>query len=175
MKDFYNQVLPVNDLCYYHCTAREEAGKTIIQSETLGAVLFPVPEQGFELDLTITPGQSAETGVALHTDTGMENGYFLRMDLSRRTAAWDMWPRSGQGVYQWQIKGDIPCQIETSRKLPAADTYQIRIFREDDLCVLYVNDRMAMSTRMYDHKGGLAGIYTVGGTAAVSGCQIKVK
>ena len=68
------------------------------------------------------PGKSAEAGVALHTDTGMENGYFLRMDLSGHTAAWDMWPRSVQGAYQWQIKGDVPCQVETSRKLPASDT-----------------------------------------------------
>lgn len=175
MKNFYDQVWPVKDLCYYHCTAKEEAGETTIQSETLGAVLFPVPEQGFELELTMIPGKSAEAGVALHTDTGMENGYFLRMDLSGHTAAWDMWPRSVQGAYQWQIKGDVPCQVETSRKLPASDTYHIRIFREDDLCVLYINDCMAMSTRMYDHKGGYGGIYTVGGTASVSGYQIKVK
>ena len=41
--------------------------------------------------------------------------------------------------------------------------------------MLYINDCMAMSTRMYDHKGGYGGIYTVGGTVSVSGYQIKVK
>lgn len=175
MKKFYNRVTPVSNPCYYHCTAEEEDDKIAIQSETLGAVLFPVPEDGFELELTVTPGESAETGVALHTDCGMENGYFLRMNTSQHTAAWDMWPRSEQGFYQWQIKGDIPYQIETSRRLPESEEYLIRVFREDDLCVTYINDQVAMSTRMYNHKGGYAGIYTVGGTARMSGYRLKVK
>ena len=28
------------------------------------------------------------------------------------------------GRYQWQIKGDVPYQIETARKLPKAEEYR---------------------------------------------------
>ena len=37
------------------------------------------------------------------------------------------------------------------------------ILREKDLCVVYINDEIVLSTRMYNHKGGYAGIYVVQG------------
>ena len=37
-----------------------------------------------------------------------------------------MWPRGEQGRYQWQIKGDVPYQIETARKLPKAEEYRVQ-------------------------------------------------
>ena len=79
-----------------------------------------------------------------------------------------MWPRSEQGRYQWQIKGDVPYQIETARFLPEAEEYRVHIIREKDICVVYINDEIALSTRMYDHKGGYVGIYVVQGEVNLS-------
>ena len=38
----------------------------------------------------------------------------LTYDPKNQLVAWDMWPRGEQGRYQWQIKGDVPYQIETA-------------------------------------------------------------
>ena len=95
----------------------------------------------------------------MHTDEGMEQGYFLRIRPSQHLMAWDVWPRKEQGMYQWQIDGDIPYQIETSRYIPKAEKYELLLIKEGDICVVYLNGKTALSTRLYDHKGGKAGIY----------------
>ena len=101
--------------------------------------------------------------IALHVDKELETGYFLRMNPKNQLVAWDMWPRGEQGRYQWQIKGDVPYQIETARKLPKAEEYRVHIIKEKDICVVYINDEIVLSTRMYNHKDGYAGIYVVQG------------
>ena len=96
-------------------------------------------------------------------DKELETGYFLRMNPKNQLVAWDMWPRGEQVRYQWQIKGDVPYQIETARKLPKAEEYRVHIIKEKDICVVYINDEIVLSTRMYNHKDGYAGIYVVQG------------
>ena len=54
-------------------------------------------------------------------------------------------------------------QIETARKLPKAEEYRVHIIKEKDICVVYINDEIVLSTRMYNHKDGYAGIYVVQG------------
>ena len=147
----------------------------IHKSETLGAGLYSVPEDCFSIEMDIHVKQAHEVGVALHVDAEMEKGYFLRMNQRKREVAWDMWPRSEQGVYQWQIKGDVPYQVETSRRLPDTDDYHILIIREDDICIVYINDEIALSTRMYDHKGGYAGVYVVQGEVELNNYVVKVR
>ena len=97
------------------------------------------------------------------------------MNQKKRTVAWDMWPRSERGAYQWQIKGDVPYQIETERKLPNTNRYHVLIIREDDICLVYINDQIVLSNRMYDHKGGFAGIYVVQGEVELSNYVVKTR
>lgn len=102
-------------------------------------------------------------------------GLFFKNESTEKEVAWDMWPRSEKGIYQWQIKGDIPYQIETSRRLPDADEYHLLIIREDDICIVYINDEIVLSTRMYDHKGGYAGVYVVQGEVELNNFVIKTR
>mgnify|MGYP000411682764 CR=1 FL=1 len=75
-----------------------------------------------------------------------------------------MWPRGEQGRYQWQIKGDVPYQIETAKKnCQKRKNIEVHIIKEKDICVVYINDEIVLSTRMYNHKDGYAGIYVVQG------------
>ena len=134
-----------------------------VESDTLGALLYPLEGDTFALDMVIKPERYHEFGIALHVDKELETGYFLRMNPKNQLVAWDMWPRGEQGRYQWQIKGDVPYQIETARKLPKAEEYRVHIIKEKDICVVYINDEIVLSTRMYNHKDGYAGIYVVQG------------
>lgn len=140
-----------------------------------GAALWPAPEDCYSLEMDICIDRCHEFGIALHTDTGLEKGYFLRMDPFRKQMAWDMWPRAEQGFYQWQIDGDRAYQVETLRRLPEGNNYHILIIREKDICVVYINNEVALSTRMYDHKGGYAGLYLVQGSAVMKNVTIKTK
>ncbi|XCP84480.1 glycoside hydrolase family 32 protein [Roseburia hominis] len=173
VKEFYKQTQELPGLVSYNADTSEKAGNVGIHSETLGAGLYELPKDCFMLEMDIRVKGACEFGVALHTNADMEKGYFLKMDPDRRLAAWDMWPRSKRGIYQWQIAGDVPYQIETSRRLPAAEEYHILILREEDICVVYINDEIALSTRMYDHKGGYGGVYVVQGSIEMSNFSIK--
>lgn len=168
VRDFYSEICEKRALTTYRCRTEATKESVKLESDTLGAALYPVEGDRFSLEMDIHVEEACEFGIALHTDEGMEKGYFLRMDLQKRQAAWDMWPRAQQGKYQWQIKGDVPYQIETARRLPDGKDFHVLILRENDICVVYINDEIALSTRMYDHKGGYAGAYVVQGELEMS-------
>jgi beta-fructofuranosidase len=138
-------------------------GYTVV-AEGLAAVLTPVPEKPFRLDIELR-AEASEVGIALNVDPEMENGYFLR--IKDGLLALDQWPRSEtQGEYQWQIRGDIPFQVETLRPVGKSEKYQITLLREDSILAVYVNGA-ALSTRAYDHRGGYAGVYAVCGRVEI--------
>lgn len=173
VKEFYAQRQKQSPLYIFNGKTKETEHEVMLKSETLGAGLYEIPKDCFSLEMDIHIEKAHEFGVALHVDKDMEKGYFLRMNPHKNEIAWDMWPRSEQGKYQWQIKGDVPYQIETARALPKTMDYHILIIREEDICVVYVNDKIVLSTRMYDHKGGNAGIYVVQGEALMRNFTVK--
>lgn len=175
LKRYFNKKEDVSEPCSYHCRVTKEKEAYQIEAQMLGAILFPVPKDTFSLEMDFYIDQAHEFGIAVHADKTMEKGYFLKMDRSKNQVAWDMWPRSEQGFYQWQIKGDIAYQVETVRRLPQGDKYHILVVREEDICVVYINDEVALSTRMYDHKGNYAGLYLVQGKATINNLVIKTK
>ena len=144
-----------------------------LETQYMGALLSPVPEGRFYADIRFTLEEGSEFGIAMHTDEGLESGYFLKMKPSLGMLAMDQWPRTDKpGRYQWQINGDLSFQVETMRPLPPGPKYRIQIFREDDICVIYVNEKAALSTRMYNHKGKQAGIYLVQGKMSAVSMEI---
>lgn len=145
-----------------------------IKSETLGASLIKSPYENFSAKFKLHVNAASEFGIALHTDEGLEKGYFLRMYRNKNMMAWDFWPRCHKGAFQWQIKGDVPYQIETERRLPQGDDFEIQIVKEKDICVVYVNGEVALSTRMYDHKGGYLGAYVIQGDIVIEDVVVKV-
>lgn len=167
--DFYQNIQSVKEIDTWNCYLENE----IVKAEMFGAVLFDVPQDNFFLEMEFEVETAHEFGIALHTSDGLETGYFLKMNAVTGQMAWDMWPRAIPGKYQWQIKGDLPYQPETSRRLPKGTQYFVKILRESDICIVYVNDEVALSTRMYNHKGKKAGLYLVQGTAKLKRLEIR--
>lgn len=106
VKEFYNEPQEATSLVSYNSETQNKENGICLKSETLGAGLYSVPEDCFSIEMDIHVKQAHEVGVALHVDAEMEKGYFLRMNQRKREVAWDMWPRSEQGVYQWDYKGE---------------------------------------------------------------------
>jgi beta-fructofuranosidase len=144
-----------------------------LAAQNMGSALVPVPEDAFYADIRFRLEEASELGIVLHSENGLESGCFLKMKPSMKMMAMDRWPRcSTPGRYQWQINGDCAFAVDTIRPLPEGPEYRIRVFREDDICVIYVYDCVALSTRIYDHRGKSAGIYLVQGS--VSGLSMNV-
>lgn len=156
----------------YQGEIRQEQDGICLAGRTLGAVMYPLSSECFLAEFDLEIRKASEFGILVHVDEMMEKGYFLRMDPQKGTAAWDMWPRSEKGFYQWQIKGDVPCQIETERKIPHNDIYHIQVLKYKDICIVYINEETALSWRMYDHKGENIGVYVIQGEVKVKGFHL---
>lgn len=160
----------------YHASLREEETAMIMETESeLGAVLYNIPDGDFSMEISFECGSRHPFGVALHVDEELEEGYFLKIDPRAGAIAWDMWPRAEQGRYQWQIAGDIPCRIETARTFENTGEFKMLLVREGDICVVYLNDRVALSNRLYNHKGGKAGMFLTQGTMVIEELSFMVK
>lgn len=163
VKQMFTQTKSLEVEVLYNATFTDE----FLESDTLGAALYDSPTTDFIMSCTVEVESAHEFGLVLHSDEGLEKGYFLRMNPRTSTIAWDFWPRREKGFYQWQIAGDVPYQVETQRRLPKGNVYQIKLIREGDISVLYINDEVALSTRMYNHQQGKIGVYVVQGKMKV--------
>lgn len=136
-----------------------------LSSDGMGALLFDgVRCDDFALSARIR-SDAAEFGFFIGTDEKLENGYQIR--FLNGLVAIDRWPRipkGGEGIYQWQIKGDVPFAAECLRFIGSGDgLWDVRIFRCGEILFIYVNDEVVLSTRAYDFQEGLMGAYVVSG------------
>ena len=147
-----------------------------IYSEGLGAMLYENKGDSFKLSMHLA-ADASEFGLFLGTDDKLENGYQLR--FSHGVISLDRWPRldkENQGIYQWQIRGDIPYLIETSRYFnPETREFDIKLIRDGQTLIVYVNDRIVMSTRLYNSAAGLDGLYVIGGKLEVASFMYNVQ
>ena len=143
-----------------------------IYSEGLGAMLYENTSSTFMVKAKVR-SEAQEFGFFLQSDETLENGYQLR--ISRGIVSLDRWPRyekGEEGIYQWQIKGDVPFLAETIRYYdPSVKEFDLKIIRDGEVLVVYVNDSLVMTTRIYRKNGGFDGWYVVGGKLEVSGFE----
>ncbi len=145
-------------------------------SDGLGALLYSNTNDSFKLKVSLT-SDAKEFGFFLGTDNKLENGYQLR--FSHGALALDRWPRvekEREGIYQWQIRGDIPYLIETTRYFDSSiRNFDITLVRNSGILVVYVNDSIVMSTRLYNKAEGFDGLYVIGGKLDISGFSYNVQ
>lgn len=140
------------------------------------AVTSPLPDQ-YLLELTIqaAPG-TVECGVVLRASADASEGYLLRIEPRRGRLVFDRWPRRRTGPAQWQISGDVPFMPELERPLrPSEGRYDLRVVVDGTICVAYVNDEVALSTRVYDHRSGGIGLFVGDGSATFTEVSIATR
>lgn len=134
----------------------------------LAVAVAPEAPDRFLLEATvdIAPG-TVECGVVLRSSADGERGYLIRLEPRRGRLVFDRWPRRLTGSEQWQVSGDVPFAVELERAVELAPgPHRLRIFVDGTACVTYVDDRVAMSARMYDQRTGGIGLFVGEGEAA---------
>lgn len=114
-------------------------------------------------------------GVAFRCDETFDQGYFIRFEPAFNRIVFDMWPRRIPGEFQWQIAGDRPQLIELERPLSfeGLEDIVLKLIVEDDIFVLNVNDRVAMTGRCYNFPEGRLAFFSREGAVTVSDIAIK--
>ncbi len=114
-------------------------------------------------------------GIAIHMDDTLDNGYFYRFEPHYNRLVFDMWPRSEEKEQQHRLGGDRPfeCSFERPIKLVQDKCLDVIIVIEYDICVVYVNNEIAMSTRTCNMNGNKKwGFFVYGGALSVTEYEV---
>jgi beta-fructofuranosidase len=139
-----------------------------------GVTVAPDAPDQFLLDLELDIGaDTTECGVLLRTSADGDEGYVVRLEPRAGRLVFDRWPRRSTGPAQWQVSGDVPHQIELERRIEIAPgPHRLSVLVDGTACVAYLDDRVAMSTRMYDRRTGGLGLFV--GEGAVAFTELSV-
>lgn len=124
------------------------------------------------LDLGLDP-EGRSCGILLRTDAEGETGYVLRLEPRAGRMVLDRWPRPTTGTEQWQISGDLPHAVDLERPADlSGPDHHLDLVVDGDLLVAALDDRVALSTRLYDHPAGRLGLFADDGTLTLRDLRV---
>jgi beta-fructofuranosidase len=103
-------------------------------------------------------------GLALRMSEDQDSAYYVRIEPLCSRLVFDTWPRSG----------DVPFEVGLERPLSLSPGKRVnlKVLVDDTVCVIYADDRIAMSTRLYDLKHGRWGVFVSEGSARFENVKI---
>ncbi len=96
-------------------------------------------------------------GIMLRTSPDLETGYYIRLEPSRGRLVFDSWPRPGAKTH-WD-------GLERPLTLEADQPHRLVALVDRSVCEVYVDDRIALAARIYDHARGSWGVFVSEGEA----------
>ena len=100
----------------------------------------------------------------LRTSQDFESAYYVRLEPARNRLVFDSWPRAGDVPYWAELERPILLKPDAPVKL--------QVFLDGTVCVVYAEDKIAMSTRLYDLATGDWGVFVNEGSARFSHLSI---
>lgn len=140
------------------------------------AVADDVPDR-FLLDLVVEVGpDTTECGVVLRGSEDGDCGYVVRLEPRAGRMVFDRWPRRRTGEAQWQISGDVAHEVELERPVEIAPgEHRLSVLVDETACIAYLDDRVAMSARMYDRREGRLGLFVGEGSVAFTDVSVATR
>jgi beta-fructofuranosidase len=114
----------------------------------------------------ITPAPSARAaGVFLRANDTLDTYYEVRWEPASNRLFVDRWPRPG----------DQPFMLDRPLGLGRAEPLELCILVDRTVVENYVNERVALSARAYDHRDGAWGLFVYEGSAVFDGCELAAE
>jgi len=110
-----------------------------------------------------------EFGVALQLDNDFAMGYYLLFEPNRGRVQYKT------GLRMFEDGGKMfPYEVEQERPFvwEAGKTYHLRIFVQDSILLMYLDDTIALGTRMCDRKDGKFGLFVSEGSASFENIRL---
>jgi beta-fructofuranosidase len=112
-------------------------------------------------DITCDP-TTHSCGLFLFADHELESYYQLRWECNRYRVVFDRFPRLGYD----------PLMIERPLGADKGQQLSLKIFIDGTVLVAYLNDAVALTTRIYDHLSGQLGLFVKDGEATFSNVKV---
>ncbi len=116
-----------------------------------------------ELHLQLEHGSQAG-GVILRAAPELESYYQVRLEPCRQRLVFDRWPRPG----------DQSFMLERPLFAHSGEPVTLRLLFDGTCLVVYANDEVALSTRLYDHRAGQWGLFVTEGEGHFRRVSLKV-
>lgn len=113
-----------------------------------------------------------EFGIALQVDADFSMGYYLIFEPNRGRVQF----KSGLRMYEDGGKM-FPYEVEQERPLiwESGKRYKVRVFVQGSILLLYVDDRIALGTRMFDRSGFSFGLFASDGDARFENIRLMTE
>lgn len=130
-----------------------------------------------QINLSIEIGaRTRACGIFLRASPDLEEAYYLRLELYYNRLVFDRWPRPGDQPYAVELErlleaatpGVLPPQPGGELLDQPTRLVSMQVFIEGTVCIVYVNNRLAMSTRLYQRSSGAWGVFVQEGCALFS-------
>jgi len=108
---------------------------------------------------------TAHAGILLRADAGLESYYQVRLEPAAQRLVVDRWPRPG----------DQPFMLERPLRMVAGEPVRLRLFVDGACLVVYANEEVALSCRLYDHPAGEWGLFVAEGEAAFGQLELATQ
>lgn len=142
-------------------------GNAVTFSNTANAsyILFDRIAGKRMITATITDmGAGSETGFVLGMDPQLQNNNFYRLRLSAADGL-----IAGEEVMN--LKPRVDAQLPFN--LAPGKEYKMKLVIDGSVCVLYINDQVALTTRVYGANHNLWGFYAKNGTVKIKEIAVK--
>lgn len=103
-------------------------------------------------------------GVLLRADAALDKYHLIRIEPGPQRLVADRWPRPG----------DQPFTLLRSLPVRPGVPVELTLLIDGSCLVVYANDQIALSTRMYDPQQGSLGLFVTEGTARFEGTRLSV-
>jgi len=136
------------------------------------ALLSHVPyECKLEADLSFT-GRPREFGIALQVDENFDMGYYVIFEPYRSRVQYKT------GIRMYEDGGKMfPYDVEMERpiELQPGNDYHIKIFVEGSILEVYLNDEIALSTRMFNYSARRFGLFASEGAVVFKNIRLLTR
>ena len=117
-----------------------------------------------ETSIVFAPGTTS-AGLLFRVGPTVDTYYQFRIEPFMQRVVIDRWSRPG----------DQPFMLERPVKLSPGEPVKIQALIDGTNLVIYVNEEVALSCRMYDYRTGSLGLQVVDGDATFKGTTVRVK
>jgi beta-fructofuranosidase len=114
-------------------------------------------------------------GIIFRSSDDAESAYYFRLEPGKNRMVFDLWPRKSVFPdYPYSCISNSPFLdgYERFAELQAGVAYELKIFVEDNLCVAYLNDQVALSSRIYNLREGRWGVFAIEGSASFTDTKL---
>jgi beta-fructofuranosidase len=123
-----------------------------------------------ELVITLKPS-TRSAGVLFRTTPDLARGYMLRLEPNLRRVVFDHWPKG------WpRVRGEHPFTVQRPLNPPHFSWEKpitVQLLIHGTIAEVFVDNQVALVTRIYDHKDGDVALFVENGEAEFEGITFK--